>query len=520
MLGTISSDNFHRDHNLSPIQDEISDNLLEHDETTSNLPEDFPRGIFLRIGPNQQFRPRGRHHWFDGDGMIHAVTFLKNNTVRYTNKYVRTEKYNLEHLFGRSIIHGMLDCVNPIRHIDMLFMRLVYGVPIKNYQANTANTSIVYHAKSCYASVENCLPYEIELPTLRTIGLRDMGSKYTQSSFTAHPKVDVNTGELIGFNYNAVKPFLSYHIFDRFGTLVHTTPISEAPHATMMHDFAITKNYSLFIFGSVVLDVWRAVAGIPFLYFNKHLPTKIAIIKRYHQDGIDPIRWFTFKPGHVFHIANAYEDQNEIIMHCCRMDEFKLNLLPKKGASMDVVEAGAKFYEYKMNLASGESQERYLTFKNQDAKDAVPEVILCEFPIINSNRVGRPYQYCWVARTPRDGQVSDAIVKLNVKNCTYKEYYFGCENKRAGEWIHVPSERFDAKEDDGYTLNFLYNEKNNTSTLEILDSSTLCKDSIVRFNCPRRVPYGFHGAFVPEREYNPVRIESPTAGPPGSPTFL
>ena len=29
-------------------------------------------GTFYRNGPNPQFAPRGNHHWFGGDGMIHA----------------------------------------------------------------------------------------------------------------------------------------------------------------------------------------------------------------------------------------------------------------------------------------------------------------------------------------------------------------------------------------------------------------------------------------------------------------
>ena len=30
------------------------------------------RGTFYRNGPDPQFAPRGMHHWFAGDGMIHA----------------------------------------------------------------------------------------------------------------------------------------------------------------------------------------------------------------------------------------------------------------------------------------------------------------------------------------------------------------------------------------------------------------------------------------------------------------
>jgi carotenoid cleavage dioxygenase-like enzyme len=29
--------------------------------------------VYLRNGPNRRYAARGRYHWFDGDGMVHAV---------------------------------------------------------------------------------------------------------------------------------------------------------------------------------------------------------------------------------------------------------------------------------------------------------------------------------------------------------------------------------------------------------------------------------------------------------------
>jgi carotenoid cleavage dioxygenase-like enzyme len=38
------------------------------------IPSDL-HGAFLRNGPNPAEAPAGMHHWFDGDGMVHAVYF-------------------------------------------------------------------------------------------------------------------------------------------------------------------------------------------------------------------------------------------------------------------------------------------------------------------------------------------------------------------------------------------------------------------------------------------------------------
>src|SRR5579864_5410382 len=60
-------------------------------------------GTLYRNGPNPQFEPRDAgHHWFAGDGMIHAFRF-DDGKVSYINRYVRTPKWELEHAAGHSL---------------------------------------------------------------------------------------------------------------------------------------------------------------------------------------------------------------------------------------------------------------------------------------------------------------------------------------------------------------------------------------------------------------------------------
>ncbi len=42
-------------------------------EVIGEIPRDL-NGTFYRNGPNPAYEPAGRYHWFDGDGMIHAIT--------------------------------------------------------------------------------------------------------------------------------------------------------------------------------------------------------------------------------------------------------------------------------------------------------------------------------------------------------------------------------------------------------------------------------------------------------------
>ena len=48
-----------------PIQNELATANLE---VIGKIPDDFS-GMYVRNGPVPQHTPKGKYHWFDGDGM-------------------------------------------------------------------------------------------------------------------------------------------------------------------------------------------------------------------------------------------------------------------------------------------------------------------------------------------------------------------------------------------------------------------------------------------------------------------
>src|SRR5258708_4407660 len=74
--------------NYAPVHEEIAaDDLL----VIGEVPRDLA-GTFVRNSSNPRFPPRGRYHWFDGDGMIHAVHFA-DGRAGYRNRWVRTRAF-------------------------------------------------------------------------------------------------------------------------------------------------------------------------------------------------------------------------------------------------------------------------------------------------------------------------------------------------------------------------------------------------------------------------------------------
>jgi carotenoid cleavage dioxygenase-like enzyme len=494
LLGTVKTSPF-LEGNYGPIHDELTNALLEHEEGTTSIPKDFPNGIFIRNGSNPQFNPRGRYHWFDGDGMIHGVSF-SNGTVKYTNRFVRTEKYEIEKEARKPVVLGLQDLGNPFRLVDQYLVKRLFGV--RSIPAmNAANTSLIYHAGKCLATYEGSLPYEIDLPSLSTVGIYDFKKAYSATSFTAHPKIDPVTGEMICFSYSmAAQPFLYYHIIDKDGKVVHSTPFNESPHVAMMHDFAVTEHYSVFMFYSLVFDVKNLVKGKSVLSFDENLPIKIAVVPRYFTTGDKTIKWFNAEPGMIFHHANAFEKDDEVIVHSCRLSKFDFESLSEQN---DSDEYKAALYEYRLNMKTNSVKEGPVLLRNANNAKSEPEIMHCDFPVVNAAHVGRYNRYIWAGKMAEIGSGRPdfgSAIKVDLEDGTYREYSTG-GSKGTGEWVHVST---GAGEDDGYVVGFMYDEKTNTSTAEIVNAKTMSADSACRYIMPRRIPYGFHGTFVSEEE--------------------
>ncbi|SVD88125.1 uncharacterized protein METZ01_LOCUS440979, partial [marine metagenome] len=158
--------------NYSPIDTEITATDLE---VIGEIPKDL-NGMYVRNGPNPKYQPKGRYHWFDGDGMLHAVR-IKDGQVTYRNRYIKTEGHEREVHAGGVLWSGIMEPPhdNP---------RLNVHMPVKD----TANTSIDYFngelIATWYLAGE---PYAIDPETLETLGKMDFGGTMSErTNMSAH----------------------------------------------------------------------------------------------------------------------------------------------------------------------------------------------------------------------------------------------------------------------------------------------------------------------------------------------
>ena len=130
----------------------------------ARCPRDL-EGTLWRNGPNPQFAPRGRYHWFDGDGMIHAFR-IRDGRVSYRNRWVRTARFQLERAAGEALFGGLADMASTDPRVAPSMT-----------SPNAANTNIVLHAGKLLALWEGGPPHALDPRTLETEGPYDFGGK-------------------------------------------------------------------------------------------------------------------------------------------------------------------------------------------------------------------------------------------------------------------------------------------------------------------------------------------------------
>jgi carotenoid cleavage dioxygenase len=88
-----------------------------------------------------------------------------------------------------------------------------------------------------------------------------------------------------------------------------------------------------------------------------------------------------------------------------------------------------------------------------------------------------------------------SIAKFDLVSGTVTHHEMG-PGRAAGEAVFVPSAA-DAAEDDGYVLTLVYDAAQDRSDLVVLAGQDISAAPVATVHLPRRVPFGFHGNWIP-----------------------
>ncbi len=227
-----------------------------------------------------------------------ARFFVEDGKVSYKNRYLRTPKWEIEHAAGRSLF-GTFG--NP----------LTTDPSVLGKDSGVANTNVVWHAGRLLALEEGHQPLDVDPLTLGTRGYLDYAGDAKR--FTAHPKIDPETGEMVFFGYGVgaapLSAGMAYGVVDKTGKVTRLDQF-QAPYGSMVHDFCVTARHVLFPILPLSSSLERAMRGKPAFGWEPDLGGRIGLLAR--DKGIETLRWLDTDPCYVFHPMNAWEDGDKL----------------------------------------------------------------------------------------------------------------------------------------------------------------------------------------------------------------
>lgn len=434
----------------------------ERDDAELKVVGEIPaalNGMFVRTGPNQQFAPMGTYHPFDGDGMLHAV-YLEDGAARYRNRWIESKGLLAERARGRACYGGMTNFSFPDDDV------MQEGGMMKN----TANTATVRHAGRYFSMLEASLPTEFDRD-LRTLGEFDFGGRL-DGPFTAHPKVDPISGEMIFFGYSPMAPYLRYHEVDASGQLVHSADI-DLPAGVMMHDFAITERYAVFFDAPAVFNLDALSTGEPMLRWRPDNGTRIGIMPR--RGTSSDMRWFEIDNCYVVHFSNAWDDGDTIEIRAPRMEDMPDAFGAEPGGAREPMP-----WRWELDLRTGSVAD--------EQTDDVPG----EFPRINDAMLGQRnrFGYDSTARGWATNFDFNGVMQYDYESGSSAQYTYG-PTQVSGEHIFAADPDGTA-ENDGWLMTFVTDGETEASELAIIDARDVAAGPVARIQMQARVPVGFH----------------------------
>jgi all-trans-8'-apo-beta-carotenal 15,15'-oxygenase len=445
-------------------------------EVRGRLPADLV-GTLYRNGPARHgvYGERYRH-WFDGDGMVHAIR-LADGRATYRNRFVATAGKAAEDAAGRRIFGG--------------FGTPPAGGPVRRFRnrlgKNAANTNVVFHGGRLLALWEGGRPHRLDPVTLETLGEEDFGGVLASGdTFSAHPKLHAGTGDLwdFGVRYGR-EATLDLYQGRPDGSLRRAASLP-LPFPAMVHDFALTETRAVFVLAPIALP--RLPLGLltgqrsygESLQWEPALGTQIGVVDL--ASGVQ--RWYRTDPFMMFHTVNAWDDGEDVVVDLCAY--------PDDGIMRFATEIMAGEMR---SLALAWPERLRLTGAGAVERRRLSETPL-EFPRVAGRALTREHRRIYGVTWNEEGDWLGRPVALDLASDAVE-----AAPMRAGEYAGecVPVTRAGGgAESEVWLLTLVLNAAENRSELRILDGGDLKAPPVATLPLPHIVPFGFHGNWVRE----------------------
>ncbi len=439
-------------------------------------------GAFYRVHPDPQFAPKagGGDQFFNGDGMVTMFRF-KDGKVSFRQRYAHTDKWKLENAAGKALFGSYR---NP-RTDDP---------SVEGQHRGTANTNVLVFGGDLLAMKEDSPCLVMDKSSLQTDGYTDWQGQLPLRTFGAHPKIDVDTGNLCNIAYACdgdLAKDAHYFEIDEQGQVVRRADF-EVPYYTMLHDFCIAGDYVVIPVSPYNSDPSVLEQDRPHFYYDRSLPTYLGVMRR-DSDGSD-LRWFKHDVGICScHVMNAFAEGTKVHLDTPISKIGSLPFFPDKdGAPFDPELAMTELARITVDLTSNEDVVESVT-KLGDAPG--------EFPRIDDRMAGKPYTHGWMITYDLDkpyngppgpfASVINSLTHFNLKTGEEESWWMGPDGS-IQEPCFIPRSA-DAPEGDGWLVALVDDHIRNYSDLCVFDATDVAKGPIARARLPIRLRQGLHG---------------------------
>jgi len=457
-------------------------------EVEGALP-DALQGSFYRSCADRRFPPLYPDDTpYNADGAVDCFRFYDGH-VDFRSRYVKTPRYLAERQAHRALFGRYRN-------------RSTSDPSVRDLSHTTANTTPIVHAGMLFSLKEEGLPVRLDPHTLETLGEWDYEGTFAAKTFTAHPKLDPRTGELVAFSYEATGDCtddLAVYVIDPRGRITNEIWF-KSPVVNAMHDMAITDRHVILPTTGMVTSRERLASGALHWAYDPDVPAHVAIVPR---DGTaKDVRWFHGTPDQamLIHTTNAWSEGNKVIL--------------------EAPVAADNFHPYFPRVdGKPNDPSRYVptmrrwTFDLDAPSDRWQEEILfggmkvTSFTRIDDRYLTRPNRYSYMMLSdptlPVNRDFADTLA-VRVSNAWYRfDHRSGAIDRfSAGDCHGVSEPQFvprsaDAPEGDGYLIGVVNDFRSLRSELVIVDAMDLAGGTVARVKLPFRLHMQVHGWWVP-----------------------
>lgn len=448
-------------------------------EVSGTLPADL-NGAFYRVGPDPQFPLVPGNIPFDGEGHVSMFRF-RDGRVDYRTRYVRNQRWLAQDNAGR-VLFPMYR--NPARD----------DPTVRGLCRSTANTHVINHGPWLLALKEDSPPAALDLLTLSTVDpIFTFDGQLTSETFTAHPKVDSTTGNLVAFGYEATgfgsRDVIAFEYTPQ-GEKVWQAQV-QVPYTGLLHDFAVTGRYIVLYVIPLAMDEAQLAAGGIHWSWDDTLPTYFGVFRR-DGDGSD-VRWLKGPTRSATHVMGAFDDQDRVYVDVEMSESNPFPFMPmKNGSAWDPVRGTSYITRLSADL-SGAAPRGYTMERLAPWPGALPRQ--------DDRYHTEPYRYGFLgtrdigAANPRDANAG----YVRFDHATGRQVFWDAgPNTSLAECCFAPRSE-DAAEGDGYLLGVATrHDEGDRGDLVILDARHLEDGPVATVKLPLPAVRQIHGWWVPE----------------------